>query len=302
MRLRGGFTLIEVMVSMFIMAMLTVLVSTTIRTAVQNKKKLEARVASETLLYDTLRVIRLDVERAFNYQDIFYQMEVTAIQQSQQNPGQGQGGGQGQGEAGGPGQNPGLGQGQGPMGGAGQQGMAPGAMPLPPPPPRLTHFLGEVDSMHFTALNHYRTQYNAQESDQMEVGYFVDSCQSRRGKGSSRCLWRRTSTLIDDRVDHGGSRSVLTEAVGKFKLSYRSDRENDPWVDQWRSDNRGRPDHRDRFPHLVRVELEIGEKDNPNLRPVSMTMVVRVLFPNNDNNLSNMNPQNQGGGARGGRP
>jgi prepilin-type N-terminal cleavage/methylation domain-containing protein len=87
---RQGFTLVEVMIAMVIMAFLTVLVSQSIRTAVQNKKKLEARIVSETLLYDTLRVIKLDVERAFNYQDVFWEIENLALQQlevEKENPG-----------------------------------------------------------------------------------------------------------------------------------------------------------------------------------------------------------------------
>lgn len=276
-----GFTLMEVLISMFIMSMLTILVSTTVRTAVQNKKKLEARMASENLLYDTLRVIRLDVERAFHYQDVFYEMEMMAMQQAQQQS-QGQGG---------QGRQPGQ-PGQRAQPGAPGQGGMMGGQPMPPPPPKLTQFLGESKSMHFTTLNHQRTRYGAQESDQMEVGYFVDSCQRRKGKGTTTCLWRRASTQIDDRVDEGGSRTVVAEAVQKFKLSYRSKQENDPWVDQWRSDPRGRPDHQNRFPHLVKVELEIGEKDNPDLRPMAMTMVTRVMFPNNE---PMMTPQGQPG-------
>ena len=146
---------------------------------------------------------------------------------------------------------------------------------------KLTHFLGESNSFHFTTLNHFRTQYNAQESNQMEVGYFLDTCQRRNGKGSTRCLWRRFSTQIDDKVDEGGSRAILAEDVTKFQLSYLSGRENDPWVDQWRSDNRGRADHRNKFPNFVKVELEMGEKSNPDFRPVAMTIVVRIQFPNN---------------------
>ncbi len=254
---------------MFIMSMLTILVSTTVRTSVQNKKKLEARVASETALYDTLRVLRLDIERAFHYQDIFYEMEVAAIQKSQ--PGGGGGNSQ---QSNIPPTTPPI--------NPNQQGP-----PLPPPPIKLTHFLGESQNFHFTTLNHFRTKYNAQESNQMEVGYFLDSCRRRKGKGQTKCLWRRSSTQIDDKVDEGGSRTILAEDVTKFKLSYLSGKENDPWVNQWRSDNRGRADHRDKFPNFVKVELEMGEKDNPDFRPVAMTIVVRIHFPNNQPLMQN---------------
>ncbi|MEM7646279.1 MAG: hypothetical protein AAF203_05175, partial [Pseudomonadota bacterium] len=45
-----------------------------------------------------------------------------------------------------------------------------------------------------------------------------------------------------------------------------------------------------KFPHFVKIELAIGEKDNPKLRPVNQTVVMRVEFPNNDTHLSNNAP------------
>ena len=252
-----GFTLIEVMISMFIMAILAVIVSQTIRSSVSNKQKIETRIKYQAMLYDALRVVKMDVERAFHYQDVFYEIEELAIKQLESEKNKG-------------------GQGQEPVT---QQRT---------PPPQLTQFLGEEKSVHFTSLNHFRTKYNAQESNQMEVGYYVDSCKARDGKGSTKCLWRRSSLMIDDKVDEDGNKVVVAEYVTKFNLKYRGDREDEEWVKQWRTDNKGRSDHRNRFPHQVMVELEIHDKETPRANAFDQTLVVNIQFPNN---ISHLNPR-----------
>lgn len=267
MNQRQGFTLIEVMISMVIMSFLTVLISSSIRSAVHNKQKLEARIATETLLYDVLRVIKLDVERAFHYQDVFFQIENLALQQLEAEKSKA----------------------KTPNGGVAQQQN--NLSQQRRPPKKLTHFIGTSENMHFTSLNHFRTKYNAQESNQMEVGYFVDSCAKQSGKGSSNCLWRRSTPEIDDNVEEGGSKVVLAEDVNTFKLLYRSNEENDEWVKEWRSDNKGRGDHANRFPHFVKVELSIGDKKNRKAKVVQQTVVIQIQFPNNESHLSQQNGQ-----------
>ena len=246
-----GFTLVEVMVAMVIMAMLSVLVSSAIRGAVKNKRSIEARIASETLLYDCLRILKQDMEKAFHYQDVFFEIENQALSRLNE-----------------------------------EQNKGKNIKPQKSPPPQLTHFLGEADNTHFTSLNHFRTRYNSQESNQMEVGYYLKDCKNRDSQGSSQCLWRRSSSLIDDRVDEGGTSVVLAENVSHFKLSYRDDGENDEWLESWRSDNKGREDHRNRFPSLIKIELKIENKDNPKIKKVEQSIVARIQFPNNKKLLS----------------
>ena len=268
MRKPSGFTLIEVMIAMLIMSMLTLLISTSIRNATKNKRKFEARIASETLLYDCLKILKQDLEKAFNYQDVFFEMEQQAINRLNQEKN--------------------------------KLTSAKSGTSLAPLQ-KLTHFLGEENSVHFTSLNHFRTRYNSQESNQMEVGYYLGECKNKNSQGKSQCLWRRSSHLIDDRVDEGGTKVILAENVSHFKLSYRDDGESDDWLERWRSDNRGREDHRNRFPNLVKIELKIENKKNPKIKKVEQSVVARIQFPNNRKLLSpqlqnpqlqNANPQN----------
>ena len=274
MRPNKGFTLVEVIMAMFIMSALTVLVSGAIRSSVKNKQKLSNRIYVQSMLYDTLRIMKMDIERAFNYKDVFYQIERQAIQKMNAA------------------KNNGANQQQQ------QQQQQQAGLQLPPPPPKLTHFLGEINSIHFTSLNHFRTNYNAQESNQMEVGYFVDSCISRATKKASKCLWRRHQTHIDDEVDEGGEKSVIAENVADFKLSYRGDdfqKDSEPeWVDRWRSDRKGRPDHRDKFPHQVRILLKLEDDSKSGGTTLKETIVVNIHFPNNDPFFDNQQTGNTG--------
>lgn len=263
MRNQSGFTLVEVMISMLIMAMLTVLVSSSIRTAVQNKKKLEAKMAREALLYDSLRLIKLDLERAFHYRDVFYEIENLAIKKLNNEKRKDETSGD------------------------------TSQLQQRPPPVQLTHFIGNNNSMHFTALNHFRTKYNAQESDQMEVGYFVDSCEKPNGKGDTQCLWRRTNPQIDDKVDEDGPRVVVAHFVKEFSLLYHNDQEEDDWFKDWRSDRKGRPQHQKKFPDFVKIKLVIHDTDDKKDKPIEQAVVVRINFPNN---VSPLQSQNQDGG------
>ncbi len=263
--MRKGFTLIEVLISMVIMSMLTVLISQSIRTAVQNKKKLESRIASETALYDALRVIKLDVERAFHYQDVFWEIENLALKQLQKEKGK---------------------NGQGAQPGDVLQDVSQRI-----PPRQLTQFLGEGNSMHFTALNHFRTKYNAQESDQMEVGYFTEGCDRPDGDGSTQCLWRRSNPTIDDEVDKDGPKVVVAHYVTDFRLEYRSNEENAEWVKQWRTDNKGRREHQNRFPHFVKIFLEMEDNEKKRIKPVKQQMVVQIAFPNNETHIQQQQAQ-----------
>jgi hypothetical protein len=102
------------------------------------------------------------------------------------------------------------------------------------------------------------------------------------------------SPQIDDAVDQGGAKVIVAYNVEKFELEYRSDREQDEWVNQWRSDNKGRADHTNRFPHFVKVTLELSNQVGEKTKTIGHSMIVHVAFPNNESHL-----QQQQAAARG---
>jgi len=231
------------------------------------------------LMFDSIRIIKRDVEKAFHHHDFIYQIEKNAIEEYNTELKKGAGRGSSQNQQ----QKP---------------------VRVPQPPPQLTVFIGEESQMNFTTLTNVRTQYNVQESHQMEVGYSVDSCSLRTNRNKlSRCLFRRTNPVIDDDVTEGGRRMALAEHVTEFSLAYRSNEEDAEWVDDWRSDENGRVQHRDKFPHLVRVTLEIHDKDKKGARRIRDQIVIPVHFPNNTRlfqkkNRSGRPPNSPPGGSR----
>lgn len=272
----AGFSLIEIMIVMTIMAGMAVVSSRSIRTAVMNKKKIDARLKTETVVFDALRLMATDVEKAFHHQNVLYELERQALQKRDQT-------------------NKNINNGN---------NNAPQAPPLPPPA-RLTQFIGKENSMHFTTLNNQRITANAPESDQIEVGYYLNTCKSRVKKDkTSQCLWRRTSTIIDNDVTRDGQATRLVENVSLFKLEYMSEDQNlKDWKTTWLTDQNGDATTQNLFPYLVRITLETYDKDNPDIGKFKQTIVASVRFTNNIDPAKRFQPQtaqqnnNNGGGA-----
>lgn len=261
-----GFTLIEVIVALAILAVMTVLTAGAIQNAVRTRAKASGIITRESAVRDALRVIERDVNTVFNYRAT--SPEAADAQQAQTAA---------QGAI--PGAAPGF------LGAT-----APGAAPAPQATPdpnlpqnkKLTQFIGARNRMDFTALSHVRTSVDAVESDQVEVGYYVAPCKTRTREKSvdSSCVWRRESTEIDDDVTKDGDSVVLIEHVESFLLRYLGPGKED-WQESWKTDSNGDDVTKDRFPYAVEVTLKVHDKTDPNAKPVSMTMVAEIRFPNN---------------------
>jgi prepilin-type N-terminal cleavage/methylation domain-containing protein len=249
-----GFSLLEVMLVTVIMAVMALAASKSIKTAMMNKSKIDARLKTETLVFDGLRLMATDVEKAFHYQYVTYEMERQAQIAKEQRL-----------------------QSKGAQAGAGANPQQPLIAPI-----RYTQFIGKENSMHFTSLNNQRTTANSQESDQIEVGYFLATCKSRMSKKTSQCLWRRSSLIVDNDVTRGGDATPLIENVSEFKLEYLSD---DPqqkeWRTIWQTDSNGDANTQNLFPYLVRITLATEDKDSKFVGKFKQTVVAVVRFPNN---------------------
>ncbi|HEX4922698.1 MAG TPA: type II secretion system protein GspJ, partial [Bdellovibrionales bacterium] len=224
------------------------------------KKKIQDDIDREATVRNAMRLIEKDINTAFHYRDLNYEMKLEV---------------QSQGQGGPPGQ--------------------PTPLPTPPPAPgteeappkKLTHFLGEENALHFTTLNHVRMRKDAKESDQAEVGYFLENCRNRVTDKSSQCLKRRTAPFIDEDVSKGGAETTLIENVTEFKLKYLGKGKED-WVTMWRTDERGDAVTKDNFPQAVQVLLTV----KINERETSLESVFPIQFPNNKPEKKAENPQN----------
>lgn len=277
-----GFSLLETLIVLGILAVMSLIASRAIKGALLNKGKIDARLKTETVVFDALRIMATDVERAFHYQYALYEMDMQVLTQQRQAQGQAQIPGQ-------PFPPPQQAQ-------FGDNN----DFTLPGPPERLTQFIGKTDQLHFTTLNHQRTTANAQESNQSEVGYYLAECKSRLTDKSSRCLWRRSSTVIDNDVTRGGPATPLVENVSQLKFDYLSEDPNDKeWKSDWVSDNNGNANTQNMFPNMVRIFLEVHDKNNKNIGKFSQTIITTIRFPNNIDPARRFAPQ--GAAAAGGQ-
>ena len=261
-----GFTLIEVMVALAILAGLSLLTAQAIKSAIDNKSMMSAEINRDANLADAIRVIRNDIANAFHFRDVHVTLLNEAMKAPKVTPTPTKDG-------------------------------APPPPPPPPPPPvdpnqqpqatprptpvDVTGFVGDSQSLYFTALTNVRTIRDAQESDQVKIGYFLKSCKSHGTKGgSSQCLFRATSPYLDEEVEKAGNATMLVENVVEFKLRYLGP-EREEYVEQWKTGKNGDDISKNNFPYAVEVTLTLQNKNDPKDKPVTQTVLAPLFFPNN---------------------
>lgn len=261
-----GFTLLEVMIALAIMAVLSLLTAQALKSGIENKNFVSSEIGRDARLADTLRILRADIAQAFHYQDIFCKMANEVNSTPTPTPG--------------PGGAPPPAVPAGPIGIGTASGAAPGSTPKPCPPD-VTGFVGNENSLYFTALSNVRTIRDIQESDQAKIGYFLKSCRSSKNKGaSSQCLYRAITPILDEDVDKPGPETLLLENVEEFKLRYLGPKHDD-FVTSWKTGKNGDDSTRENFPYAVEITLTIHDKNNPKDRPATQTVLAPINFENN---------------------
>lgn len=258
-----GFTLIEVIISITILASLMVLAARTFQSALDSKKKIQVNLDHDSAVRDALKIIETDINRAFHYLDL--EQEIAAVVKK---------------------------------GGTSTAPPPTGGQPPPPPPPAApptpeemeavqhrvdprTFFIGQSEKIDFVTLSQGRMIVNSRQADFIEVAYFLESCQNQATGKSSSCLYRRTQSIVGPTPKEiDGRKYVLLENVSEFKLQYMGQGKQD-WVTQWRSDEAGDADTKDRFPDAVEVSLSITPDPNNTKRKISTQIIVPIRFPNN---------------------
>lgn len=274
----AGFTLIEILVATAILAFLSIYTAQSIQSAIKSKVKIEKEIAATSQVRDALSVIERDIHLAFNYRDFNIELYNLAGKNRQAQSNQNQN----------PSQPP-----------PGQSSPNPGGTPgqaTPPPTPAqpfepkqqkiYTQFLGGENELTFTSLNHPRTTSDSKTSDQMVVGYSLKDCSERLNPSAkSRCLWRRVNPIITSDITRGGVDSVLLENVTKFELRYigpgKVFEKAENWPKQWYTNEKGDEITKGKFPYAVEVTLEAHNKNVTGQKPVRMTVVAELRFPNN---------------------
>lgn len=260
MRTSRGFTLIEVMITVAILSVMTLLSTQAIQQAIKAKVKIQDQIDDVSRMRDALRLIEADLNQAFHYRDL--EKEITTLVNK-----------------------PTSNAGTNAVGMAGTQNSVLQTAPTPlPEAPRVdpvTQFIGNSDSMNFVTMNNARQVRNLRQADFVEVGYSLKNCKSYSGEqSSSQCLWRRSTPWVDDDVTKGGDEVVLLENVSEFKLRYMGLGKED-MVSDWRSDQGGDASTKNNYPAYVEVSLSVDRNTGGKKKHYSMQIVARVHFPNN---------------------
>lgn len=254
-----GFTLIEMMITVAILGTLTVLATQNIQQAVKQKAKIQEQIDDVSRVRDALRLMEADINQAYHYRDV--EQEITDLMNKPAN------------------------QQQVP----GAPVVPPAPTPIPPQDPNAavrqdptTQFVGTESTIDFVTMNNARMIRNMKQADYMEVGYSLKSCKSLSGEqNSSQCLWRRTTSWVDDDVTKGGDEVVLLENVTEFKLRYIGVGKED-WVSSWRTDNGGDAVTKGNFPTAVEISMTVEHGTGDKKKKYSVQIVAQIRFPNND--------------------
>jgi general secretion pathway protein J len=134
---------------------------------------------------------------------------------------------------------------------------------------RPTNFVGAKDKLLFSCLAHQRLATDAKESDQMIVEYVVKNS-TEKGVRNRQDLIRREKTILEERMERGGTEDVLFEGAKKIEFSYwNSDRKQ--WDDDW--DTR-RNDKKSILPTRVKITLTALDENGKEQKYMTQTRIM----------------------------
>jgi prepilin-type N-terminal cleavage/methylation domain-containing protein len=267
----SGFTLVEIMISMAILAAISILSAQTMRAGISDREAVQEEISADAQVADAMRIIRTDVGAAYHHRDIFVTLMNNAAKPD-------------------PKPTPKPGDPSSLVPPPPPAPANPNAPPEPTPrptPPEVTGFIGDSESLYFTTLSNQRTIQDSQESDQAKVGYFVKSCRARSGNKTvqDNCLYRSFSPFLDEDIDKPGDEMVLLEHVSEFKLRYlgpgRGTSTDLEYVDSWKTGKAGDDISKDKFPYAVEVTIVFEDKNDPKAKKVTASALLPIQFPNN---------------------
>ncbi len=295
MKKSSGFTLVETIITLMIMSVLTIMAARTIQQAFHARNKIQNQIDQTSQVKDTLRLMEKDINLAYHHLDLQKEL-AEELAKTQKNP-----------------QNPRMNPGQSPPGMPQSPGMGGSSAPSSTSNnPYLktenrvsptTQFIAKESEMHFVTMNTVRLMKDSPQADFGEVSYYLDSCKIRADKRfeSGKCLYRRTSPLVDRDPTKGGSATQLLMDVTDFQLRYYSLIQKD-WRKDWNSQEENSDNNtKNRYPEAIEINLTVEPtpKDkSEKKKKISLQLVVPIHFPNNKdpNTQNNQNSPSQRGG------
>lgn len=274
-----GFTLLELVIVMGLLAFLTINIALNIDNAFKARGRIQVKIEDFSQMRDSLKIMDRDFNLAFHYRDL--EEEFRAALKKAQQP-------------------------------AARQPTQPGGAPPPPSFPQqpqqpftpedpalaqaeqqrkqnridpTTQFIGAENKVDFVTGNTARTAYGQQQADFIKVGYELKNCRRPGADRSSNCLVRRESSIVEGKVQEGGFENVMLEDVSEFKLRYFGQGKQD-WNTEWSSEASDGVT-KGNYPQAVEISLSIERGEEGKKRKVSMQIVSAIRFPNNPPKANN---------------
>jgi prepilin-type N-terminal cleavage/methylation domain-containing protein len=305
-RNQKGFTLLEVLIVISILASLTIMTAQSIQKATNSKVKLDMQTQDVGQLRDALKIMQRDIQLAFHYRDLNEEFNKIVRENRKKAL------------------SPNSAAPQTPNPSNPSESQQPPPPPAPPNPSNPTaaptyqfdanncllpietdplckknpnrkdsetHFVGKNEELYFVTQNVGRISENPPTADFQKVGYFVKPCKrittdNQTQETSINCLMRRNSSIVEGDVTKGGEEAVLIEDVTSFKLRYLGIGKQD-WISDWSSRD---GEFKGKFPEAVEIEIAIEkelkvqgkiENEEAKKKKISMILAVPVRFTNN---------------------
>ncbi len=137
---------------------------------------------------------------------------------------------------------------------------------------QMTFFKGDADSVDFTTLSHRRLVRGARESDQAQIGYYLERVDGEQA------LMRSVKSPLDD-SDNRGDGYLVCRGVEEFKLEYwdaRGGEKEGRWEDDWTAEQSDLLESLD--PREANVTDDVEEEQKLDLLPyrVRINLVLNV--------------------------
>jgi prepilin-type N-terminal cleavage/methylation domain-containing protein len=297
---KKGFTLLEIMIVLAIMATLAVLAAQSLQQSVNSKIRVQKNIDEMSRVRDALKIIEKDINLAFHYRDLEQEMN-QLIREKRKAACLGQTSGSSTTTttlAGGstsatnkcpPLDSNGCTGPDDPLCKKSEARLSP-----------ATEFKGTENEISLATLNSGRTSEGFAQADYLKVGYSVRNCKPPgQTEMSTRCLLRRSSPWLEGDITQGGEEIILLSNIEEFSLRYLSQGTQD-WVSEWDS-AQGDAVSKGKYPDLVEVSLTTVEGEGDRKKKISMQIVAQVRFSNPPAASTTTNPAS-GGASTGGNP
>lgn len=280
----NGFTLIEILISLAILAVIALATTQAVQQSLKQKKQIQEKLDDGSRVRDALRLMEKDMAMAFHYRDtekeVFEKMARLDPSILDSN-------------------NPASAQVSAPIN--------PNEPPLNPNEPRPsgtspafdsnkfenkwrrdnpfrvtpdTHFVGTDDAVYFASRNASQMFSTKIQADFVYLGYFVTDCKSPQEEAKdSKCLMRSVNPVVDGDPKVLSSALPLLENITEFKLRYIGEGRTE-WSSDWDS-YQGAPTVKNRFPSAVEVSLTYERKVESKVKKLAFQMVFPIKHPNN---------------------